>query len=230
MPAALMSGSSIFERSKPQYEDVPVSSFISVKSQGAKGDGVTDDTQAIQTIFDNAQPGQIVYFDHGAYRITSTVKVPSNIIITGEIWPLIMADGSSSSFNDPTNPQPVWQVGMPGDTGAVEMSDIIFETLGPAPGAILVEWNVADSSQGSCGMWDVHFRIGGTAGTQLQQNTCAGDLTSAPATFDSSCYGSFLMMHVTQQATIYLENNWFWVADHELDMAGNDELNIYNGR
>jgi hypothetical protein len=36
------------------------------------------------------------------------------------------------------------------------MSDLIFETLGAAPGAVLVEWNVAETSQGSSGMWDVH--------------------------------------------------------------------------
>ena len=36
------------------------------------------------------------------------------------------------------------------------MSDLIFETLGAAPGAVLVEWYVAETSQGSSGMWDVH--------------------------------------------------------------------------
>lgn len=227
LPAALMDGQKIFERSKPQYENVPASSFVSVKSQGAKGDGVTDDTKAIQSIFNAATADQIVYFDHGAYVITSTVTVPKNIRITGEIWPLIMASGTF--FSDQSNPKPVFQVGLPNDQGAVEMSDLIFETMGPAPGAILMEWNVADSSQGSCGMWDVHFRIGGTAGTQLQQDTCAGNVTQ-PETFNSECAGSFLMLHITQTATAYLENTWLWVADHELDMAGHKEVSIYNGR
>ena len=38
------------------------------------------------------------------------------------------------------------------------------------------------------------------------------------------------MLHITQQATAYVENVWLWVADHELDMAMHSELNIYNGR
>jgi hypothetical protein len=82
---------------------------------------------------------------------------------------------SGSAFSDQSRPTPVFQVGQVGDTGSVEMSDLLFETQGPQPGAILVEWNVADPSgqQGSSGMWDVHFRIGGTAGTKLQSNTCA---------------------------------------------------------
>ena len=230
MPAALLDGSGkIFERSKPQYENVPASSFVSVKAQGAKGDGVTDDTSAIQAVFDSVTSDQIVYFDHGAYVITSTVNVPKNIRITGEIWPLIMAGGPS--FSDQTNPQPVFRVGMPGDQGAVEISDLIFETLGPRPGAILMEWNVADSTQGACGLWDVHFRIGGTAGTQLQQDKCLGNSTTTqPAEFNPECAGSFLMLHITQQATAYVENVWLWAADHELDMPMHSETNIYNGR
>ena len=106
--------------------------FLSVKSAGAKGDGTTDDTAAIQAVFDKATVSQVVYFDHGAYIITKTVKVPSNIKITGEIWPLIMASGTA--FSSQTSPAPVFQVGQPGSTGAVEMSDLMFETKGAAPG------------------------------------------------------------------------------------------------
>jgi glucan 1,3-beta-glucosidase len=210
-PASLLnSAGNVFTRSKPQYEGVPTSSFKSVKAAGAKGDGVTDDTAAIQALFDSVGASDVVYFDHGAYVITSTVKVPKNIRITGEIWPLIMA-GGSTAFKDQANPTPVFQVGQPGDVGSVEMSDLIFETLGPQPGAILVQWNVAESSQGSSGMWDVHFRIGGSAGTQLQSNTCSKNPTvTAPA--NAACEGAFMLLHITAKATAYVENCWFWVA------------------
>ncbi|MCJ1479117.1 hypothetical protein MMC13_007801 [Lambiella insularis] len=227
-PTALTNAQgAIFERSKPQYEDVPASSFLSVKSAGAKGDGSTDDTAIIQSVFDKATPDNVVYFDHGAYIISSTVKVPKNIRITGEIWPVIMAAGPA--FSDSSHPAPVFQVGQPGDVGAVEMSDLIFETKGPQPGAILVEWNVAESAQGAAGMWDCHWRIGGTAGTELQSDTCAKN-PNVTAAANPLCEGAFLLLHVTPQATIYLENNWFWVADHELDLADHDQINIFNGR
>jgi glucan 1,3-beta-glucosidase len=227
-PAALLtSAGKVFARSKPQYESLPASSFLSVKAAGAKGDGVTDDTAAIQALFNSASTNDVVYFDHGAYVITSTVKVPKNIRITGEIWPLIMAGGTF--FKNQASPQPVFQVGQPGDIGSVEISDLIFETLGPQPGAIMVQWNVAESSQGSSGMWDVHIRIGGSAGTGLQSNTCSKNPTvTAPA--NAACEGAFLLLHVTSQATIYLENNWFWVADHELDLSDHNQINIFNGR
>jgi glucan 1,3-beta-glucosidase len=228
-PANLLdSTGAVFTRSKPQYEGVDVSAFLSTKANGCVGDGVTDDTAAIQALFDKATATDVVYFDHGAYLVTSTVKVPKNIRITGEIWPLIMA-GGSTTFSDQTKPAPVFQVGQPGDTGSVEISDLIFETKGAQPGAIMIQWNVAESSQGSAGMWDVHVRIGGSAGTGLQSDTCS----KAPTTIadaNPDCIGAFLLLHVTSQATIYLENNWFWVSDHELDLADHNQINIFNGR
>ncbi|KAI1006484.1 Glucan 1,3-beta-glucosidase [Podosphaera aphanis] len=216
----------IFARSKPQYENTPLASFKSVKSAGAKGDGVTDDTTVIQGLFNSVGPTDIVYFDHGAYVVTSTIKVPKNIKITGEIWPLIMAGGTK--FSDASNPVPVFQVGQVGDVGSVEMSDLIFETIGPQPGAVLVEWNVAQESQGSAGMWDVHMRVGGTAGTKLQSDVCTKD--PAGSNMNPACEGAFLLLHVTSQASIYLENNWFWVADHELDLPGFSQISLYSGR
>ncbi|KAL7934996.1 glycoside hydrolase family 55 protein [Trichoderma chlorosporum] len=226
-PSALTAGGKVFTRSKPQYENVAASNFVSVKAHGAKGDGSTDDTAAIQAVFNSVSSGQIVYFDHGAYVITDTIKVPKNIKIVGEIWPLIMVGGTK--FNNINNPQPVWQVGQPGDVGNVEIQDLIFETLGPQPGAIIVEWNVAGSSQGAAGLWDVHFRIGGTAGTQMQSDRCVKTptVTTNP---NPSCYGAFLLLHVTTSGSIYMENNWLWVSDHELDLSDHNQVNIYNGR
>lgn len=226
-PASLLKNGAIFERSKPLYTDVAASSFISVKSAGAKGDGTTDDTEAIQKIFDSYQDGQIIYFDHGAYVITSTIKVPKDIKITGEIWPMLMAHGKT--FSDQENPAPLFQVGQKGDTGSVEMSDLIITSKGPAPGAILMEWNVAGSSQGSAGMWDVHFRIGGAAGTELQSDNCP-KTPKQDTTPKKECMAAFMLLHITKKGSAYLENTWFWTADHELDLKDHNQINVYTGR
>ncbi|KAK1756301.1 pectate lyase superfamily protein-domain-containing protein [Echria macrotheca] len=230
-PAALLDSATgkVFTRSKPQYENVPASSFVSVKANGAKGDGVTDDTEAIQAVFDKATPDQIVYFDHGAYIITKTVKVPKNIKITGEIWPMILA-GGSASFKDQKNPQPVFQVGQPGDKGAVEMSDLIFGTSGPQPGAILMEWNVAGTAPGAAGLWDVHTRVGGYAGTNLELEQCAKN-PNITNPVKEGCFGAFLMLHIPSGGSAYLENTWYWVADHSLEpSANNGQIDVFNGR
>lgn len=147
----LTPGGTFFERSKPQYENVPYTSFVSVKARGAKGDGVSDDSDIIQNIFDSVTPDQIVFFDHGAYVISKTINVPKNIRMTGEEFPMIMVDGSSPVFSNMNSPQPAWKVGEPGDIGHVEMTDMVFETRGPAPGAIIIEWNVEGDQPGNAG-------------------------------------------------------------------------------
>lgn len=223
----LDSNGNFVTKSKPQYPAKASSKFVSVKDKGAKGDGSTDDTAAIQAVFDSIGDDEIVYFDHGAYVITDTVKVPKNIKIVGEIWPLIMAGGSN--FKDMANPKPVWQVGEKGDVGNVEIQDLMFETLGPQPGAILMEFNVAGETPGSAGLFDVHFRIGGSAGTKLQSNKCK-KTPAVDTTPNTECFGAYMLMHVTAKASVYLENVWFWVADHELDLGDHSQINIYNGR
>ncbi|KAF2816299.1 glucan 1,3-beta-glucosidase [Mytilinidion resinicola] len=230
-PASLLnSQGNVFTKSRPQYENIPSSQFVSLKSKGATGDGATDDTAAIQAAINGMADGEILYVDHGAYVITKTVTVPAgkNIKMTGEMWPLFMASGKA--FNDMANPQPVFQVGeTSGDSGSFEMSDIVFETLGAAPGAILMEWNLKASELGAGGLWDVHFRVGGSAGTELQADKCAKN----PATkhdANPDCIGSFLMMHITKDASAYLENTWFWLADHELDLSSHSQIDLYNGR
>ncbi|KAI3336640.1 glycoside hydrolase family 55 protein [Xylariaceae sp. AK1471] len=223
----LASDGKIFTRTKPQYENVDAKRFVSVKTAGAVGDGKADDTAAIQKVFDNAKDGDIIYFDHGAYLISNTVHVPKNIKITGEMWPLLMATGDK--FTDESKPVAVFEVGKPGDVGNVEMSDLIIETKGALPGAILMEWNLAGSENGASGMWDVHFRVGGTAGTELQSDHCSKN-PNATTLVNNKCKGSFLMLHLTQTASAYIENCWFWTADHELDREDHNQINIYNGR
>lgn len=229
-PSALLGpDGKIFQRSKPQYEDVPASKFISAKgSGGCAGDGKTDDTKCVQDLLTQASSsGSIAYFDHGAYLIKDTIVVPNKVKMVGSIWPLIVAD--SASFSDEANPKPVFQVGDRSGSsgGAVEISDMIFETNGAAPGAIMVEWNL-NSEQGDSGMWDSHIRIGGTKGTNLQEDQCPGFPTTKP---DNKCKGVFLMFHATKQANnVYLENDWFWVADHDLDTQNQTQVSIYSAR
>ncbi len=63
------------------FANTAVAMFINVKSTlyGAVGDGVTDDTAAIQSAINvvNAAPGGIVYFPKGNYRITSALSITS---------------------------------------------------------------------------------------------------------------------------------------------------------
>ncbi len=176
-----------------------------------------------------ANTGKVVYFDRGAYIITSTIFVPPTLKITGEMLSVIMATGSF--FGDQLNPQPVWQIGNPGDIGTVEISDLMFETRGPCPGAIIIQWNIKAQGPALAGMWDAHWRIGGSAGTDLQQDKCIktpGTPIASGNPVLSDCIGAFLLLHVTPEADGYFENTWGWVADHELDMTTRDQIYIFN--
>lgn len=227
-PGLLDRSGSIFGQSRPQYEGYPATSFVSAKSNGCAGDGTTDDTAAINTLLQKvAGTSNVAYFEHGAYLVKDTITVPPNVLMTGEIWSLIVAD--SASFNDESNPKPVFQVGLSGgEQGFLQISDFVFETNGPAPGAVMIEWNL-QSNQGESGMWDTHVRIGGSAGTNLEFAQCEQFNGTTP--INKQCEGVFLMFHATKPASgVYLENTWFWVADHALDADAPKKVTIYSGR
>jgi len=82
---------------------------------------------------------------------------------------------------------------------------------------------------GACGMWDVHWRIGGAADTFIAPNNCPrGDGSSAPT---QNCNGAWAMMHITGSGSCYMENIWGWTADHHLETDESDaQINVYTAR
>lgn len=56
--------------------------YVSVKDFGAVGDGVADDTAAIQAAIDAAENGEL-YFPAGDYKITSSISIPGRITVRG---------------------------------------------------------------------------------------------------------------------------------------------------
>lgn len=225
--SSLLNGNIYYSRSKPQYGELPLSSFQSVRSAGAIGNGVTDDTTALQNIINSATAaGDVVFFDSGTYRITGTLFIPPGARLVGETYPIIMSSGSY--FNDINNPKPVIKVGNAGQTGQVEWSDMIVSTQGAQAGAVAIEWNLASPGTPS-GMWDVHVRIGGFAGSNLQVGNCLKS-PGNPAV-NNNCVAAYMLMHVAPSASgLYLENCWLWTADHDIDSSDNTQITIYSGR
>lgn len=72
---------------------------------------------------------KIIFFDAGTYVITSTLTVPANSRIVGEAWSVIA--GKGVNFQDIHNPQVVVKVGAEGSQGVMEITDIVFTTIGP---------------------------------------------------------------------------------------------------
>ncbi|KAJ7837005.1 glycoside hydrolase family 55 protein [Mycena olivaceomarginata] len=226
VPCSLLnSAGQIFGRTHPQYAAYHISQFVSVRDHGATGDGKTDDTAAIKTIFLKYGTSKIIFFDAGTYIVTSTITIPAGARVVGEAWSVI--SGAGPAFQDQNNPQVVVRVGEPGSRGVVEITDIIFSTVGPASGAIVVEWNVKEIQQGSAGTWDTHIRLGGAAGTNLEIGQCLPVVAGKDA---SGCMAAFMALHLTRDSSAYLEGMWVWLADHTLDEDGASQLTIFSGR
>lgn len=230
-----------FTRRRPKYHDVGMAQIIDVKVLGAKGDGVTDDGPVLNAILQNAANlSSIVFFPFGVYVIKDTLNVPVGSRIIGQAWSQIMATGSK--FQNEISPRVAVKVGNEGDVGVVEIQDMLFTVSGNTAGAVLMEWNVHESIQGSTGLWgmfqpclarylkltclDSHFRVGGAIGSQLQAEDCP-KLTGA---VNSDCKAAALLLHLTPRSSAYLENVWIWVADHDLDKVTQDQIDVYVAR
>lgn len=123
---------SLTGRTQPRDRDpgmLPKIPVGTVRDHGAKGDGATDDWQAIQNAI-NVGNGSTV-FPHGTYRITKTVTVNLNksgftalrgdgtarIVMAGE-GPAFKFIGLHTGTADPTTVQiPVWNERMPSVSG-----------------------------------------------------------------------------------------------------------------
>lgn len=176
------------------------------------GNGRTDDTEALQSAIDTAaSTGKILFVDHGTYLVLSTIHIPAGSKIVGESFSVIMSSGSY--FDDLSNPKPVVQIGKSGQTGTIEWSDMIVSTQGQARGAVLFEYNLASPPTAPSGLWDVHARVGGFAGSNLQLADCpTTPLVNVTASnLETKCIADFLTFHVTTCGSgLYLENMWLW--------------------
>ncbi|MGC8844947.1 MAG: glycosyl hydrolase family 28-related protein, partial [Candidatus Hydrogenedens sp.] len=68
-------------------ENIPCSDIYNVKELGARGDGITDDTETIQKALNIAgeKKGGIVFLPIGSYLIKGKLIVPENVTLEG-IW------------------------------------------------------------------------------------------------------------------------------------------------
>lgn len=63
--------------------DYPIGITATTSPYNARGDGVTDDTSAIQSALNNCSSGTAVYLPAGNYRITSELIVRENTVLRG---------------------------------------------------------------------------------------------------------------------------------------------------
>ncbi|KAK0926023.1 hypothetical protein LTR29_017962 [Friedmanniomyces endolithicus] len=133
----LQSNGKYYERSEPQCQQYRVYNFLSACSLGATGNGHTDDTAALQRAILTAKApakaqNKILFVDQDDH------------LVSGERYSVILS--YSNFFNNMNSPQPVVQMGKPGEHGSIEWRDMIVSTQGQRRGAVYVKYNLNSPS------------------------------------------------------------------------------------
>lgn len=184
----------------------------------------TDVTAELQAALAAAVASHTALFlPYGVYWLSATVVVPVGSCVFGEAWTRFAPQGSF--FANASDPKPMIQVGNPGDVGVAQLADLMLTTRGPAPGAVLLSWHVQGAAPGDAGIWDVHYRIGGAAGSLVDNDTCPKNTTMAAS---PECVGVHTLLHIQPNASVYVENVWGWVGDHNIDSGHG--VNCYSAR
>jgi len=101
--------------------------FVSVKDFGAVGDGVTDDTAAIQAAINTGLP---VHAPAGTYVITSTINMESGASATFNQGPQLRGDGINQTiFDNRVSSAPMFDIKAGGVTGTNFLMGAVLENF-----------------------------------------------------------------------------------------------------
>ncbi|HSZ62123.1 MAG TPA: glycosyl hydrolase family 28-related protein [Terriglobales bacterium] len=141
---------------KPIPSDIldlpPIETWVNIRTLGAAGDGVTDDTEALRKAI--AQH-RAIYFPSGQYRVTDTVSLRTDTVLIGlqpSVTRILLAD-STPAFQGIGSPKPLLETPR-GGTNIV--TGIGLYTNGVNPRAVAAKWAAGKDSM----MNDVRF-LGG---------------------------------------------------------------------
>lgn len=130
----------------------PMEQWVSVADYGAKGDGVADDTKALQ---EAVSKEAVLYFPQGIYKVTDTISLGKDITLMGmdPITTQLVIEDDTPAFSGFGTPKAVLETAR---GGFAYVNGIGIDTAGKNPRAAGIKW-MADASSY---MNDVKF-VGG---------------------------------------------------------------------
>jgi hypothetical protein len=107
---------------------IAITSNSNVRDYGAKGDGVTDDTQAINDAIAATQKGGVIYFPPGNYLISSELAVNKPLRIKG--------DGFGSQIHQSTNGSDIFHIS---NVNAAILENLYLGSISSTMGSSLIK-------------------------------------------------------------------------------------------
>jgi len=130
----------------------PMDTWVNIRSLGARGDGVADDTEAFKKAI---AEHRTIYLPSGQYRVTDTITLNPDTVLIGlhpSVTRILLAD-STPAFQGAGSPKPLLETPQ-GGTNIV--TGIGLYTNGINPRAVAAKWMAGSDSL----MTDVRF-LGG---------------------------------------------------------------------
>jgi hypothetical protein len=143
----------LLELPNPPPSDIrdlpPMETWVNIRSLGARGDAVTDDTEAFRK---GITQHRTIYLPSGQYRVTDTITLRPDTVLIGlhpSVTRIILAD-STPAFQGVGSPKPLLEAPQ-GGTNVV--TGIGLYTNGINPRAVAAKWMAGPNSM----MNDVRF-------------------------------------------------------------------------
>lgn len=124
----------------PVQKDIPtfpdIALWANLKTLGAKGDGITDDTRAIQAAIDQHE---VIYVPQGWYRITETLKLKEKTVLIGlnPVSTQFILHDNTEAFGSFGPPKPMVESS---EGGSNILTGIGISTAASNPRAVGLKW------------------------------------------------------------------------------------------
>ena len=137
---------------RPWLDDLAAPPCNAVTDCGARGDGASDDTAALQRCLDACEA---VYLPFGVFLVTDTLNLSARTALTGEMLSNIRLAPHAPGFGAAGAPRALLDT--PDDAAArVRITDVSLGAGAGNAGAVLLRWRAGGAGSG---LWDVNVNI-----------------------------------------------------------------------